>query len=150
MQRLCLRFTVGSIMLAVAVAALVLGIFMACLLWARYPHIKVTIFNESSATISDVRVKFLYGERTAKRVRPGGIAVTEIQSGGDAGIFLSYRNSDGVLYEAEPLYYESGNRGFLELHVTDGGGRMVNGIYAGGDLGVWNLHLSPKGGMTVR
>jgi hypothetical protein len=27
---------------------------------------------------------------------------------------------------------------------------MVNGIYAGGDLGVWNLHLSPKGGMTVR
>jgi hypothetical protein len=45
----------------------------------------------------------MLGERTAERLGPGGVAVAEIQSGGDAGIFFSYRDSRGILRKAKPL-----------------------------------------------
>ena len=84
-----MRFTVRGIMLVVACVALILGMFKACLEWLRNPHIDVTILNESSTAIRDLRVSFLYGERTADRLRSGGVAFTEIQSGGDAAIIFS-------------------------------------------------------------
>jgi len=144
-------FTVRRMMVAVAGVAFMLGILVSCLRWLQYPHIDVTIFNETSAPISDVRLGFLYGERTAERLRPDGIAVTEIQSGGDAGIHFSYRESGGAFGKSEPLYYESGDSGFLEVHVTNQGVRLVNGIYPGvcviPILGV--RRVQPTGQMTV-
>jgi hypothetical protein len=92
-QKLGVRFTVRGIMLVVACVVLILGMFKASLEWPRNPHIDVTILNESSTAISDLRVSFLYGERTAGQLRSGGVAFTEIQSGGNAGIFVSYRDS---------------------------------------------------------
>jgi hypothetical protein len=145
------RFKVWQMMIVVAFAALAFAISTVCLRWLSYPHISLTIFNETSASISDVRVEFLYGERTAERLAPGGAAATEIQSGGNAGIFVSYRDSRGILKKAEPLYYESGNRGYLEVHVTNEGARFVNGIYAGLDGGGnWQVRVSPKAPMSAR
>ena len=141
-------------MLAIAGIALVLAIFMAFLRWLRYPHVKVTISNETSTALRDVRIRFLYGERTAERIEPGGFAVTEIQSGGEAGVFLSYRDSSGILRKDEPLYYsdERGapDRGFLEVHVTNEGTRLVKGIYTAVlfDIPLWTIHVRPTGRMT--
>lgn len=146
------RITIWRMIVAVAAVALVLGILVSCLRWVQYPHIDVTIFNKSSTPIRNLRVSFLYGERTAERLGSGGVAFTEIQSGGDAGIFFSYRDSGGILRKAESLYYESGNCGFLEVHVDDGGAWLVNGIYAGLDgiplLGI--RRVRPTGQMTVK
>ena len=146
------RFGVRGLMLAVAAVALALGILVTSLTWLQYPHIDVTIFNETSTLICNVRISFLYGERTAEQLRPGGVAFTEIQSGGDAGIFFSYRDSGGILRDAEPLYYESGNCGFLEVHVTNEGARLVNGIYAGfGGIPLLGIRsVRPTGQMTVK
>ena len=141
-------------MLAVAVAALVLGIFVVGLRWLLYPHVNVTIFNETSTVIFDLRVRFLYGERTAERIERGGCAVTEIQSGGDAGVFISYRDSRGILRRDEPLYYSDENgspdRGSLEVHITNEGKRLVNGIYTAVDIPVGTIHVRPAGRMTVK
>ena len=93
MRSIRIRFTVRRMVVAVTAAALIL----ACLRWLLYPHVNVTIFDETPTAIRDVRIKFLYGERTAERIQPGGFAGTEIQSGGDAGVFISYLDSSGVL-----------------------------------------------------
>jgi hypothetical protein len=146
----CERFTIRRMMVMVAALAIALGLFVYCLRWIQYPHINVTIFNETSTPIYDLSVSFLNGERTAKSLSAGGVAFTEIQSGGDAGVFFSYRDSEAVLRRAKPIYYESGNRGFLEVRVTDGGTRLVNGIYAGIEFGVFSIPVPPTGRLTVK
>lgn len=142
-----------GIILAVAGTALFLGIFVAGLRWLRYPRVKVTVFNESSTGLVDVRIKFLYGERTAERIDPGGFAVTEIQSGGDACVYLSYRAPEGASAEDELLYcsdeHGSPDRGFLEVHVAREGTRLVNGIYTAVDIPAWTVRVAPAGRMTV-
>jgi hypothetical protein len=141
-------------MLIVASAALVFAICVVCFGWLQYPHVNLTIFNETSSAICDVRVRFLYGERTADRIEPGRFAVTEIQSGGDAGVFMSYRDSAGNRRKEEPLYYSdergSPDRGFLEVHVTDEGRLLVNGIYTAVDIPILTRHVRPTGRMTVK
>lgn len=146
------RFTIGRMMVVIAAAALVLVILVSCLRWLQYPHIDVTIFNETSTPIRDLRVSFLYGERTANELRPGGVAVTVIQSGGDGGILFSYCDSGGILRKAEPLYYESGVRGFLEIHVTNEGAWLANGIDSlGGEIPILGIRwVRPTGQMTVK
>jgi hypothetical protein len=136
-QLLRLKVRVREMMLAVGCVALFLALFLRvlgpCLTWLWYPHVKVKIFNETSAALCDVRIKFMNGVRTAERIEPGSSAVTEIQSGGDAGVFMSYRDSSGVIKADEPLHYSDENgtldRGFLEVHVTKEGTRLVRGIY---------------------
>jgi hypothetical protein len=154
MKQLRARCRMRRIMLGVAGAALVFGIPIACFIWLVYPHVKLTIFNETSAAIRDVRISFFYGERTAERIDPGGFAVTEIQSGGSTTVFLSYRDSDGVLRKDEPLYYSgehgSVDRGFLAAHVTSEGIRLVNGIYTSFDIPSWTIHVWPRGRVTVK
>jgi hypothetical protein len=140
--------------LAAAGAALVLATLAACLRWLAYPHVKLTIINESAAAISDVRIDFLYGERTAERIEPGAGAVTEIQSGGDAGVYISYRDSGGALADCKPLYYspDAGgfDRGFLEVHITDEDTRVVNGTYQAIDIPIFTIRVSPTGNLTVK
>lgn len=120
--------TVSHLMILVAAIGFGLGILAYGVRWMQYPHIDVRIVNETSSPIFDLQLGFMCGERTAKQLRPGGVGIAEIQSGGDAGIFFSYRDSEGILRKADPLYHESGVRGFLEIHVTKQGTRFVNGI----------------------
>jgi hypothetical protein len=145
------RFSVREVMLILAGVALILGIFVN---WLKYPRVKLTIFNETANTIREVRVSFLSGERTAERIDPGGYAVTEIESGGDAGVFLSYLDSAGNLTKDEPLYYsaDSGSldRGYLEVHVTRSGTRTVKSIYTAIDMPIFTVRVPRKGRMTVK
>jgi hypothetical protein len=140
--------------MAVAVAAVVL--VLACLRWLLYPHVNVTVFNESSTAIRDVRLRFLYGERTAERIEPGGFAATEIQSGGESGVFISYRDSSGILIKDQPLYYSdstaSPDRGFVEMHVTDEGTRVDRQIYNFDwfAIPILTVRVRPTGRMTVQ
>jgi hypothetical protein len=148
--------TLRRIALVLAAAALVFGIFIPVLGWLLYPHVKVTIFNETTDALCDVRLRFLYGERMAERIAPGGFAVTEIQSGGDAGVFISDRDAGGILKKDVPLYYSDENgapdRGFLDVHVTKEGTRLVKGIYTTIllDYPPLTIHVRPKGRMTVK
>jgi hypothetical protein len=150
------KFSVRGIMLAVACVALAVGVCMPCLRWLVYPHVTVTIFNETSSALREVRIKFLYGVRNAERIEPGGSAITDIQSGGEAGVFLSYRDSSGILIVDEPIHYsdERGapDRGFLEVHVTKTGTRLDRGIYTAiwFEFPVWRIQVSPTGRMNVR
>ncbi len=147
-----IRFTIRRMAVAVAAVALVL----AGLGWLVYPRVNVTVFNESSAPIRDVRLRFLYGERTAERIEPGGYADTEIQSGGESGVFISYRDPSGSLRRDELLYYSdstaSPDRGYLEMHVTNEGTRLVKRIYNFDwfDIPILTLRVRPTGRMTVR
>jgi hypothetical protein len=146
-----IRFTIRRM----AVAASAFALVLTCLGWLLYPHVNVTVFNESSTAISDVRLKFLYGERTADRIEPGGHAATEIHSGGEAGVFISYRDASGSLRRDEPLYYSdstaSPDRGYLEMHVTNEGTRLVKRIYDFDwfDIPGLTLRVRPTGRMTV-
>lgn len=128
MQAPRIQFTMRRMTVAVAAVALVL----VGLRWLLYPHIDVTVFNESSAAIRDVRLRFLYGECTADRIESGGYAAGPIQSGGESGVFLTYRDPDGVLRRDQPVHYSdstaSPDRGFLEIHVTNEGLRIVKNI----------------------
>lgn len=145
------RLLIWQMMVAAAAAALVLGTLVFCLRWLQYPHIDVRIVNETSTAICDLHVSFMHGERTAEELRPGAVAVAEIQSGGDAGIFFSYRDSGGILRKAEPLYHESGNRGRVEVHVTDDGAQVVDGIDWGDQIPILGIRrVQPTGRMTVK
>jgi hypothetical protein len=46
------RFTIWRMMVMVAAVALVLGILVSRLRWLQYPHINVSISNETSTPIS--------------------------------------------------------------------------------------------------
>jgi hypothetical protein len=56
----------------------------------------------------------------------------------------------GILRKAEPVYEESGTRGFLEVHVNDEGTWLIKRIYDGVDVGAWNIRVSATGRMTVK
>lgn len=137
------------------VVALVLGAIARPVAWLVYPHMNVTIYNESSAAIRDVRLSSFYGVRTAARIEPGGYATTAIQSSGESGVFLSYRDASGSLKSEEAVYYSpstaSPDRGNLEIRITDGGTRVVEDIDLRFDgLSPVTLRQWPWGGMTVR
>jgi hypothetical protein len=140
--------------MATAGGALLLGIIVTCLAWLMYPHIDLTVFNESSNPVFDVCVTFSYGERTAARIDPAGVAAAHIQSGGDAGVFLSYRDAAGTRSKRQALYYspDSGgpDRGFLEVHVTDHGVSVVNGVYPSFDVRPFLIRVWPTGPMRVK
>ena len=140
-----------EIVLVLAGVALVLGIFVN---WLKYPRVKLTIFNETANGIHDVRVSFLSGERTAARIEPGGFAISEIESGGSAGVFISYRDSAGTVKKDEPVYYSgdmgSLDRGFLEVHLTSKGTTLVKGIYTAIDIPILTIHVKPTGLMTLK
>jgi hypothetical protein len=144
-------FSICAMMLTVVAAAIGLALIVRYVRWLQYPHIKVSIFNETPTPIGDLDLRFMYGERTAAQLRPGGAAVTEIQSGGDAGIYFSYQDAGGILQTATALYEESGNRGFLEIHVTGEGVRMRNGIHAGEEIPILGIRrVAPAGEMTLK
>ena len=153
-QRRSGRFKVRRIILIATLAALVLGIPISCFTWLAYPHVKLTIYNETPVAMCDVRISFLFGQRTAAEIRPGGSAVTEIQSGGSAKVSLSYRNPGGAQKKEEVLYYsgEHGaeDRGYLEVHVTGEGTKLVNRIYTAIDIPYLTWRVWPKGRMTVK
>jgi hypothetical protein len=142
---------VREITLIVAGVTLVFGVFAS---WLKYPRIELTIFNESSAAISDVHVRFMNGERTAKRIERGGLAFTEIESGGTAGVDISYRHSGGILRKVEPVYQSgdrgSQDRGFLKVCITDEGTKLVKSIYDVIDIPILTIHVAPNGEMTVK
>ena len=150
------RFTVRVMLLAVAAIALLLGLLVTCYKLVDYPHVNVTLYNESSATLHDVRIRFHYGNRTAERIEPGEIATTEIQSGGDAGVFISYRTSSGLFRKDEPLYYSEDigglDVGFLEVRVTNEGTRAIkqidsNVLY---NIPALTRHVSTTGQLIVK
>ena len=137
-------------LLILAGVALVLGIFVN---WLKHPRVKLTIFNETANEIDDVRISFLSGARTAERIEAGGCAFTEIESGGSAGVFISYRDSAGIVKKDEPVYFSgdagSLDRGFLEVHLTSNGTRLVKGIYTAIDMPIFTIHVKPTGAMTA-
>ncbi len=122
------RPTLRGHMIRVAIVAALLTVTITCLNWMRCPRIDVRIFNESSTPVYDLQLKSFYEERTARYLRPGGLARTVIQYG-ESNMFLSYRNSNGVSSRFGPFSEESGNRGRLEFHIIDSGVNVVCGIY---------------------
>jgi hypothetical protein len=113
---------VRRVMLIAAIAALVIGSPVASFIWLAYPHVKVTILNETSTAIRNVRLDSFYGERTAERIEPGAFAVTEFQMIAGDTLSMSYQDTIGIRKE-ELLYrsdeYSSTPRGLLEVHVTN-------------------------------
>jgi hypothetical protein len=143
---------VREITLIAAGVTLVFGVFVN---WLRYPRVTLTIYNESSAAISDVHISFMSGERTAERFERGGLAYTEIESGGSGEISISYRHSGGILRKDERVYQSrddtaSLDRGSLEVHITNQGIRVVKSLYNAIDIPIVTVPISPRGAMTVK
>jgi hypothetical protein len=111
------RVTVRGLLILTAVIAFGLGIWRF-VDWLRYPHVDVTIFNEGTVPISDVQLNFPFGLRTAKCIPPGGVATAVIQNE-EEGVFLSYRNANGIRVHAKPVYAYIDNHGWIEYHVVD-------------------------------
>ena len=143
------RFTLKIAMVAVGVAALVAGVCVLFLRWLLFPHVDVTVFNETTATISELLIDDEHVTRTAEKLGPGGVALTTIQPDDEACISLSYRDSNQVLRKVEPVCY-SGNRGSLEIHITPTGSHAVNNIYFGIEMGSWTIKARPTGRMSIR
>jgi hypothetical protein len=136
-----------------AVAVLAFAIAIAFFSWLLYPHVNLTIFNESSAAMGDVRIDYFYGSRTAERIEPGGIALAVFQIYGGGTVSMSYRDSAGVR-RVELLYgageYSYMPRGSLEVPLTNKGTRLVDRTYMAFDVLAWTLPTWPTGRMTVR
>jgi hypothetical protein len=107
------RFNLRTSALTVAIAALVLGGIVGSYSWLIYPHVELTIFNETATAISDIRVKFSEGECTAERIEPGGTAVADILTGAGMRVYITYRDSNGTLKE-DKVIYESYSEGSYE------------------------------------
>jgi hypothetical protein len=139
-----------------AVAVATVALVLSCLRWLLYPHVNVTVFNETSTAIRDLRLGFSDGVRTAERIEPGGYATTEIQSGGESGVFLTYRDPRGSLRRDVPVYYSdstaSPDRGYVEIHLTNEGTRIVKRIYNFDwiDIKILTLRVRPTGRMIVK
>jgi hypothetical protein len=114
-------------MLAVAIVAIGLCI-LSSFGWLQDPHVDVTIFNETSGPISDLRVTFPGGYRTAEQLAPGRVATTQVQWP-EVGALFSYRDSGGILRETQAPNVYGATRGFLEFHVTDERIRVVKDVY---------------------
>jgi hypothetical protein len=148
-----MRFSMRGIVLIVTGVAVVFGILIAGLSWLVYPHVKLTIFNESSSAICDVRIDMFYAKRTAERIEPGGFAVTEFQIVAGDTVSMSYRDSIGIRRK-ELLYcsdeYSSSPRGSLEVHVMADGLTCFNRIYTAVDIPAWTFPAWPTGRMAVK
>ena len=139
-------------MLIVAGVTLVFGVLVN---WLIHPRVTLTIYNDSSAAISDVHIRFMSGERTSERIGRGGFAYTEIESGGSGEVSISYRHSSGILRMDERVYQAgddttSLDRGFMEVHITDQGIRVVKSLYNAIDIPFVTIRVSPRGAMTVK
>jgi hypothetical protein len=144
------RFTVRGLMLVVAGVALFLGVIITSLRWLQYPHINVTIVNETSSPIYSVCLSSYSTERKVGQLRSGGVAMTVIQDG-ESNMWLTYRSLIGVVWTAGPFSEESGNRGYLEYHVTDAGVHVINGIYNFDAPPIFGIREVPRTGeMTVK
>jgi hypothetical protein len=131
-----------------AVAVLTFAIAIAFFIWLLYPHVNLTIFNESSAAVGDVRIDYFYGSRTAERIEPGGVALTVFQIYGGGTVSMSYRDSAGV--RRVGLLYGVGEYSYMEVHLTNEGTRLVDRTYTAFDVPAWTLPTWPTGRMTVR
>src|ERR1700679_4000972 len=136
-----------------AVAVLAFAIAIAFFIRLLYPHVNLTIFNESSSAMGDVRIDYFYGRRTGERIEPGGVALTVFQIYGGGTVSMSYRDSAGI--RRDELLYVSGEhshmpRGSLLLHVTNKGTRLVVSAYTAIDVPAWTFPTWPTGRMTVR
>jgi hypothetical protein len=133
--------------------ALALAVFVSCLRWLQYPHIDVTIINETPHPVLDLHLTFAYGERTVERLEPRSVAVTEIQSYGEEDLSLSYRDSQGTLRQGVNLLSSGppGNRGSLEVHFTNDGVKVVNELYpCPGEIPILGVRrVAPTGYMKV-
>jgi hypothetical protein len=144
-----------GMLLAVAIAALACGAFVAGVRWFLYPHIKLNIINDTSSAVHDVRVTFSGSECTAERIGPGGSATADIQGGGETLAYITYRVAQGALTVDKPFYnakdegvYE---RGYLYVYLTNKGMRVVDRVYTFPfEFRPWFKKVPPKGQMIAR
>jgi hypothetical protein len=133
----------------VLLTALVLVLFVAFFRWLSNPHITVIVINETAGPITEVRVSYGAGERTADRMMPDTIANSDIRCAGEDGVDFSYTDRNGVLREKKGLaYIESGYRGYIEIHVRTDGVSVFDGIRLGPYQG-WMVPVRPKDEMKV-
>jgi hypothetical protein len=122
-----MQFTVRRLMNKVAAVGLVLGLSVMLLRWYQNPYVTIKVYNNTSGPLTDVRIRYSYGERTASMIKAGGKASWEIRCSGESDVILEYRNPLGVLViKADNTYIEHSYRGSLDLHVDDNGVRAVN------------------------
>jgi hypothetical protein len=145
------RWRIKACALAIAMATIAIALAIRSFFaWLAHPHIIVTVYNESSGDISNLRVAFPDGDRVAEYLAPGHTARAEIQFA-DEGIFFSYTDRGGIARSAEEVFDYMGNRGTLEYHVTNDGVRIVNGIYWFDEIPILGVYrVAPKGRMVVR
>jgi hypothetical protein len=128
-----LWWRVAAVTALAAGIAILLHLSAPCIVWLSYPKINVTVFNESTDEMHNVRIKFFCGERVLDCIPRGRRAVTEVQSAGESGVFLSYKGPSGTIKKDLPLHYSDSSgpfdRGFVEVHITDEGTRIVKRIY---------------------
>jgi hypothetical protein len=121
------QFTVRGLIVTVAAFGVALGSGVMWLRWHRNPYVTVCVHNDTSDPLSDVRIRYRYGERTAGMIKAGGEASCEIRCSGASDVILEYRNSFGVLItKADNSYIEHNYRGSLDLHIGDDGVRVVD------------------------
>jgi hypothetical protein len=114
-------------MVVVAALCLVLGFSALWLRWYRNPYVTVTVHNNTSKPLSDVRIRYRYGERKARLIMPGRKASWEIRCRGESDVILEYRGSLGTLnVKADNAYIEQNYRGSLDLDVDENGVRVVD------------------------
>jgi hypothetical protein len=121
------QFTVRRLIVMVAAVGVALGSSVMWLRWHRNPYVTVRVHNDTSDPLSDVRIRYRYGERKAGMIKAGGKASWEISCSGASDVILEYRNSFGVLItKTDNTYIEHNYRGSLDLHIGDSGVRVVD------------------------
>ncbi len=125
-----IQFTVRALIFTVVAVGVALGLSVVWLRWHRNPYITVRVYNNTSDPLTDVRIRFRYGERMAYLIKAGGEASWQIRTSDGSDVVLEYRNSLGVLIiNADNTYIEHNYRGSLDLHVGENSVRVVDRTY---------------------
>jgi hypothetical protein len=121
------QFTVRGLIVAVAAVGVALGSSVMWLRWHRSPYVTVRVHNNTSNPLSDVGIRFRYGERKVSMIKAGGEVSWEISCSGASDVTLEYRNSLGVrIIKTDNTYIEHNYRGSLDLHIGDSGVKVVD------------------------
>jgi hypothetical protein len=124
------QFTIRRLMAAVGAVGLALGFSAMSLRWHLNPCVVVIVQNNTSKPLNDVRIRYNYGERKARVIKPGCEAYWEIRCSDESDVILEYTNSLGIqIIKNDNGYIEHNYRGELDIQVNDDGIRVINKIY---------------------
>ncbi len=126
LKHMSTRFETISAIIAASLLALI-----ACALWSCSTAncgITVTVNNESGDDVTDLRLKFTGGSKTAAKLTSADSFATRVNPGGSSHLAIEFADSSGNQHSANlDVYFERRYRGTIRVTIWPDGRVSWNG-----------------------